>query len=139
MKKTIIILFIITQSTLSAQSVYDELIDKTQMVEQSQVMISQMLSMFAERIPDVPDKVWEEIQSEIDYQSFVDEIKNIFKKNYTEDEARELINTIDQNGINAITYKPEVTEAMYELGKKFGGNLGLYIRKRLKELGYIQN
>ncbi len=136
MKLFVTITLLILQYILSAQSVYDALIEKTQTVAQSQVMISQILSYYAKQRPDVPQKVWQEIQSEINYQSFVTEVKEIYRQYYTETEAQEIIDTIDQYGINAVTYKPEITEAMYELGRKFGKQIGEHVKEKLKELGY---
>lgn len=119
-----------------SQSTYNTLIEKIEISNQSKVMVGQMVDYFSKQYPNVPKEQWETIKDEIDYTDFISEIKTMLTKHYTIEEANDLIETIDAYGIKSYRPKPEVTAAMYDLGKKFGVNVGNQIRTKLKKFGY---
>ena len=137
MKKIILTLLLLGISYSSfSQSKYDELLVKTEMVKQSEMMVDQMLGYYAKQKPTVPNDVWDKVKNKISYDSFVASIKSVFEKYYTLEEAKDLIATIDTYGLKAYKPKPKVTEAMYALGKGFGADIGKQINANLKALGY---
>jgi hypothetical protein len=115
---------------------YDLLINKIKIREQSDVMIAQMVDAYAKQKPNVPLKVWQEIKKTPFSNSFLADVKKLFKENYTIKEVDILISTIDKYGANVYEPKPEITQKMYDLGKVFGKSVGNQIVVKLKSLGY---
>lgn len=137
MKKIFLTLVLLTMGINShSQSKYDELIIKTEIIKQSEMMLDQMLLYYAKQKPTVPNNIWGKVKNSLKYNSFTTKVKNIFEKHYTQDEVNEFIETIDKYGLKAYKPKPVVTEAMYNLGKEFGKDLGVQINSKLKDLGY---
>lgn len=137
LRKILLTLLLLGTSYSSfSQTKYDELLAKTGMVKQSEMMVDQMLGYYAKQRPTIPSDVWDKVKNKINYNSIVTSIKSVFEKYYTLEEAKDLIATIDTYGLKAYKPKPEVTETMYALGKGFGTDIGKQINANLKELGY---
>lgn len=121
-------------SFIYSQDVYDILLDKIEITSQSKMMVEQVVSYYAKQKPNVTLEEWEKVKSKIDYSTFISSVKNVFKTYYTIEDAKTLIQTIEEYGINAYKPKPEVTKAMYVLGKGFGVQIGEQINAKLKDL-----
>lgn len=119
-----------------SQSKYDELLAKTEMVKQSEMIVEQMLEYYAKQRPTIPNNVWKEVKDDIKYTSFVPEVKEVFEKYYTLEEVTILIEMIDNYGLKAYKPKPEVTQELYIIGKDLGKDIGNQINIKLKQFGY---
>ncbi len=138
MKNLFLILILLFSMNIYSQKMdkYDLLINKIQVREQSDMMIKQIVDAYAKQKSNIPITVWEEIKKMKLNATFIVDIKNLFKRNYTVKEVDALIATIDKYGVNAYKPKPEVTQKMYDIGKVFGKEIGNQIRAKLSSLGY---
>ena len=56
-----------------------------------QTMVSKGIDIYKKQKPAVPQQVWDEIQKSVVYTSYMDKVADIFDKNYTQPEIKELI------------------------------------------------
>lgn len=137
-KNLLLLLILLLTTSIYSQKLdkYDLLLKKIMIKEQSDIMIKQMVDAYAKQKPNVPIKVWQHIKEMPFSNSFLVDVKKLFKENYTAKEVDVLISTLDKYGVNVYKPKPEITQKMYDIGNKFGKNVGNQIAIKLKALGY---
>lgn len=101
-----------------------------------QTMVTQGIEIFKKQKPAVPQQVWDEIQRSVVYTSYINKVADIFNKNYTQPEIKELI-TLTTAQQKLPQFKKVVQQQLYDAGNEFGKNFGNLIKTRLKSGGYL--
>lgn len=104
------------------------------------LVLEQMMTNFRDLLPDVPDRLWRELELEISKTSLddlVDLYAPIYAKHLTQEEMNDIVAFYKSpTGKKFGTITPKITEDAMSAGEKWGRKIGERILKRLKEEGY---
>ena len=141
MKKTVFILFLIFPFTLFAQTTktqdIQKLIEVLQIKNNIQNMAGSGIELYKKQKPAVPQHVWNEILSSMDYRPYLNKVASIFDNNYTQAEIKHLLELANNAKPGRIPkFKPIVKEQIYTASNEFGKQSAELIAQQLKNKGY---
>ncbi len=141
MKKIIIMIVIFASSSLfAAESKNDDirmLLELTGAAKLGIQIMDQMIEMFKQNMPDVPEKFWSDVMKEVKGDDLIKLIIPIYDKYFTHDDIKELIKFYNTPiGKKVIKLLPQITRESMEAGQKWGKELGEKIKNKLEQEGY---
>lgn len=130
---------LISISTVAQQAKQQDikhLIELIQIKPTMQNMVDQGIIYYQKQKPTVPQQVWKDIKSSIDYQPYLNLVEQIFDENYTQAEIQSLIYEVKENPKVTPRFKQIVQQLLYDTGKEFGENYANYIKQILVQKGH---
>lgn len=130
---------LISISTVAQQTKQQDikhLIELIQIKPTMQNMVQQGIEYYQKQKPAVPQQVWKDIKSSIDYQPYLNLVEQIFDENYTQAEIKNLIAEAKINPKKPPLFKNIVQQKLYDAGKEFGTNYGNFVTQTLINKGY---
>ena len=144
MKNTVILLaFVLGVTTqLLGQHMESEkkaeiqkLMNHTKAVENIKGVMNVLLKQIKEKKPNVPQNIWDEISTSIDYAPYEKRIFQAYNDTYTLKEIEELNQLHEKGHVELFKKKSEkVMPKMYELGNDLGKEVVLLIQEKI--VGY---
>lgn len=131
MKKIILVIAFLTSfSTVFAQTEdnmserLNTLFEITQVKEMLPTMVNAIIGNYQKKEPSIPSHFWDALKADIDYNKFINESKQVYRVNYSEQEIDELIELYKPETIDTYKAKTKKVEAeLYAIGRKFGGDI----------------
>ena len=137
MKKIIIFLILITNLNLFSQNTKETEIDKlfklTQVNEMTSTLVDSILEKAKEIYKEIPEEYWIGIKKDINTIFFINDLKEVYKVNFTNEELRKLNNVLELG--QQEVYREEVKKIdnqINELSNKFGQYVFITISKKIK-------
>lgn len=98
--------------------------------------MGQMVAVFRNQLPGVPQKFWDDFMQEVNPDELVNLTVPIYEKHLSLQEIKEIIKFYETPvGKKLIGVMPLITAESMEVGKVWGAQLGARIQQRLKEQG----
>lgn len=111
-----------------------KLLEVTGAAQIGQQIAAQMLPMFKQSNPQVPQKFWDEVMKEFDTKSMIELIIPIYDKHLTHDDVRGLIAFYQSPlGRKVTGVMPQITQESMQAGQQWGMQIAQRIQKRLEE------
>lgn len=102
-----------------------------------QKLVDGAIELYKKQKPAVPQQVWNEIKSKLDYNSYLNDIAAVYDNNYSQQEIKQLIKIIPTLRPNQQPpLKPTVQDQSYKLGNEFGKKFAALIKEQLQIKGY---
>ena len=100
----------------------------------------QIVKVFKDNYPDVPEKVWEDCKDAINTSELIELLVPIYDRNFTHVEIKEMIKFYHTPvGKKLVKSTPQIIEESYRIGEQWGKDKSQTILDRLKKDGYIQD
>jgi hypothetical protein len=141
MKKIVIMMLLLASSSLFAAESKQEdirtLLELTGAARLGIQIMNQMIEMYKQNMPNVPEKFWSDFMNEVKVEDLIRLIIPIYDKYFTHDDIKELIKFYNTPiGKKVITLLPEITRESISVGQEWGRALGERIKNRLEQGGY---
>ncbi len=100
-------------------------------------VMNQMIPVFKQGNPGIPDKFWKDFMAEVNAKELVEMVIPIYGKYLSHDEVKQLIKFYDTPvGKKLIEVQPKIMLESMIAGQKWGQQLGEKIAEKLKEQRY---
>lgn len=137
MKKTLILLFLGVCTIANAQDkkaqVVEELLEVTKVEASVPLIVSSIMGKFKQKRTDIPESYWKEIESKVDYSSFINGARKLYNDNYTVAELEEMVSLFKAGDIETYQQKSErITPQLYKVGNDFGQQTVQFIVGKMK-------
>ncbi len=107
------------------------------------MIFDQMVAQLKATMPDVPDKAWSEIKTEVfDEQvtSFSKKLIPIYQKHFTHEDIKAIIAFYQsETGKKLAEKTPAISQESMVLGQQWGMGLNMAIQQYLRKNGYVDN
>jgi hypothetical protein len=111
-----------------------KLLELTGAAKIGQQIAAQMIPMFKQGNPQVPQKFWDEVQKEFNPESMLELVIPIYDKNLTHEDIRGLIAFYQSPlGRKMAAVTPQITQESMQAGQQWGMQIAQRIQKRLEE------
>ncbi len=132
MKKTLILLFLGVFLSVNAQDkkamVIEDILTITQTKESIPLIVNSIIDGFKQKRTDIPEEYWQEIKDGVDYITFLDNARKLYKENYNLSELEELVQMLKSGDIDTYKRKSEkIAPQLYQSGNEFGRKTVEYI------------
>ncbi len=109
------------------------LMEKTGAGDMGIQMMNLMLPSFKKNMPDVPEKFWTDIMSEIDANQIIELVIPVYQKHLSEDEIQAIITFYDTpEGKKFIKVQPVIMQESYVIGQQWGKKIAMQIVEKYK-------
>jgi hypothetical protein len=101
-------------------------------------MVNGAIDIYAYKKPDIPQKIWDEIRSKVNYTEYMSNLANIYDINYSQNEIQELIRQMPDLDTTQKTtiLKPKVIDEIYQNSKNFGTTFSSLVKEIMLNNGY---
>jgi hypothetical protein len=111
-----------------------KLMELTGAAKIGQQMAAQMIPMFKQSNPQVPQKFWDNVMKEFDAKSMIDLVVPIYDKHLTHDDVKGLIAFYQSPlGRKMTSVMPQIAQESMQVGQQWGMQVAQRIQKRLEE------
>ena len=105
--------------------------------ENLKLMVDQTINFMKVEKPNVPNSVWSEVKSKLDYDRLLMKLVPVYSRHYTQGEVQELISFFESPvGKKYIAKGAVIGQESYMVGKDIGKAIGENINQNLRKLGY---
>jgi len=105
-------------------------------------VVIQMVNMFKQQQPTVPEEFWNEFRTELDKLAFdelVDVVLPVYQKHLTEEDIKGVIAFYKTPAGKKFAEKtPVITQESMLAGQEWGKKVGETVVSKLKEKGYLK-
>ena len=111
-----------------------KLMELTGAAKVGQQIAAQMIPMFKQGNPQVPQKFWDDVMKEFDAKSMIDLIVPIYDKHLTQDDVKGLIAFYQSPlGRKMTSVMPQIAQESMQVGQQWGMQIAQRVQKRLEE------
>jgi hypothetical protein len=111
-----------------------KLMELTGAAKVGQQIAAQMIPMFKQSNPQVPQKFWDDVMKEFDTKSMIDLIVPIYDKHLTHDDVKGLIAFYQSPlGRKMTSVMPQIAQESMQVGQQWGMQIAQRVQKRLEE------
>ena len=111
-----------------------KLMELTGAAKVGQQIAAQMIPMFKQGNPQVPQKFWDDVMKEFDTKSMIDLIVPIYDKHLTHDDVKGLIAFYQSPlGRKMTGVMPQIAQESMQVGQQWGLQIAQRVQKRLEE------
>jgi len=111
-----------------------KLMELTGAAKVGQQIAAQMIPMFKQSNPQVPQKFWDDVMKEFDAKSMIDLIVPIYDKHLTHDDVKGLIAFYQSPlGRKMTSVMPQIAQESMQVGQQWGMQIAQRVQKRLEE------
>ena len=111
-----------------------KLMELTGAAKVGQQIAAQMIPMFKQGNPQVPQKFWDDVMKEFDTKSMIDLIVPIYDKHLTHDDVKGLIAFYQSPlGRKMTGVMPQIAQESMQVGQQWGMQIAQRVQKRLEE------
>jgi hypothetical protein len=111
-----------------------KLLDLTGAAQIGQQIAAQMIPMFKQSNPQVPQKFWDDVQKEFNPEAMIQLIIPIYEKHLTHDDVRGLIAFYQSPlGRKMTAVTPQITQESMAAGQQWGMQIAQRVQKRLQD------
>ena len=111
-----------------------KLMELTGAAKVGQQIAAQMIPMFKQGNPQVPQKFWDDVMKEFDTKSMIDLIVPIYDKHLTHDDVKGLIAFYQSPlGRKMTSVMPQIAQESMQVGQQWGMQIAQRVQKRLEE------
>jgi len=111
-----------------------KLMELTGAAKVGQQIAAQMIPMFKQSNPQVPQKFWDDVMKEFDTKSMIDLIVPIYDKHLTHDDVKGLIAFYQSPlGRKMTNVMPQIAQESMQVGQQWGMQIAQRVQKRLEE------
>jgi hypothetical protein len=104
-----------------------------------QQVTSQMVNNIKPNFPQVPQKLWDSFQQELNYDEVVAEMIPIYQKYFTNKEITEMIAFYETPlGKKTISVMPKLMQDSVQIGQTYGQKVAERVLKKLESEGYFR-
>lgn len=143
MKKIIITFAIFICSFCYTQTKIDkvkELISLSGTFTLSKKIESEVISRYRKKYDNVPDSVWKSIEPQIKIDELINEVAEIYGKNFTEKEIDQLLIFYKSDlGKKLIQNTPNIMTQIQTSSSNWGNKVHNLINGELEKMGYLQS
>ena len=109
-------------------------------VESYKTVVTQMLGMFKQEEPDIPEEIWNDLEGEFlktSIQDLVDMLIPVYQKHLTKEDLDKIIEFYQTPvGKNFASKTPIIMQESMQIGQQWGMKIGQKIQEKMKEKGY---
>ena len=99
--------------------------------------MTELIDVYKEAVPEVPEEFWEEFMEEVRPEDLTDLVVPVYDKYLTHSEIKELIEFFESPvGRKYAEVLPQITQEVMAAGEKWGLQLGQKAIRKLQEAGY---
>jgi hypothetical protein len=111
-----------------------KLMELTGAAKVGQQIAAQMIPMFKQSNPQVPQKFWDDVMKEFDTKSMIDLVVPIYDKHLTHDDVKGLIAFYQSPlGRKMTSVMPQIAQESMQVGQQWGMQIAQRVQKRLEE------
>ncbi|WP_203258171.1 hypothetical protein [Hyunsoonleella ulvae] len=132
MKKILFTILLLFSLNNYAQKESSILAKKIGVAEQSKLITEKIFEIYKELSPNVPQKVWSEIKTQINTLKFSNEVEALIIKYYSQQELA----TLNEKEISVANLKPQFLNDLKKVAEKFGKYVGVTVKTSLANRGY---
>ena len=111
-----------------------KLMELTGAAKIGQQMAAQMIPMFKQSNPQVPQKFWDDVMKEFDAKSMIDLVVPIYDKHLTHEDVKGLIVFYQSPlGRKMSSVMPQIAQESMQVGQQWGMQIAQRIQKRLED------
>jgi hypothetical protein len=111
-----------------------KLMELTGAAKVGQQIAAQMIPMFKQGNPQVPQKFWDDVMKEFDAKSMIDLVVPIYDKHLTHDDVKGLIAFYQSPlGRKMTSVMPQIAQESMQVGQQWGMQIAQRVQKRLEE------
>jgi hypothetical protein len=134
---TVGLLFVIVTSRAQfAMSPAEEIVALTKTKESTRQIVNLYIDAYKKK-KQVPEPVWNSIASQIDYSSFMLEVKALYENNFSDEELKRMADYLHaQQTEKFVQLSKRIEKDLYSLSNNFGKKLAADIETKLKNAGY---
>jgi hypothetical protein len=102
-------------------------------------VLEQLTSTLKERLPNVPNEFWTELNKEIKPDDLVAAAIPVYTKHFTVKEMKDIMAFYKTpSGAKLVQAMPDITQDMMRVGQEWGKDVGQRVMQRLQDKGYIK-
>jgi hypothetical protein len=121
-------------STAAKRQDIRKLLEATGAAKIGQQIAAQMLPMFKQGNPQVPQKFWDEVAKEFDANSMIELVIPIYDKHLTHEDIKGLLAFYQSPlGRKMAAVTPQITQESMQVGQQWGMQVAQRVQKRLEE------
>ncbi len=131
----LVVLMILSSGTALSQPIdkVSEILRLTSVRTSAEQIAKVYLNKFKKDNPNVPAAKWASIEKSLNHDLFVNNVANIYRKNYSDTELTALLGLLQAGDHKKFYEQTKKTEAiMYDLGKEYGKSLSAFIFQSIK-------
>lgn len=137
MRKILILMILGICTIANAQDrkavVIENLLEVTQTKASVPVIVNSIMDKLKQKITDIPETYWKDIEKGVDYSSFIDGARKLYSNSYTIAELEELVSLYQSGDMEAYKQKSErITPQLYQVGNDFGQETVKFIIEKIK-------
>jgi hypothetical protein len=143
MKNIITLILLLCATTFFAQNTTKQndiktLLEVMESEKEIKEMVNGAIDIYAYKKPDIPQKIWDEIRSKVNYTEYMSNLANIYDINYSQNEIQELIRQMPDLDTTQKTtiLKPKVIDEIYQNSKNFGTTFSSLVKEIMLNNGY---
>lgn len=111
-----------------------KLMELTGATKIGQQIAAQMIPMFKQSNPQVPQKFWDDVMKEFDAKSMIDLVVPIYDRHLTHDDVKGLIAFYQSPlGRKMTAVMPQIAQESMQAGQQWGMQIAQRVQKRLEE------
>ena len=111
-----------------------KLMELTGAAKVGQQIAAQMIPMFKQSNPQVPQKFWDDVMKEFDAKSMIDLVVPIYDRHLTHDDVKGLIVFYQSPlGRKMTSVMPQIAQESMQVGQQWGMQIAQRVQKRLEE------
>ncbi|MDJ0734200.1 MAG: DUF2059 domain-containing protein [Nostocaceae cyanobacterium] len=105
----------------------------------SQQITTQMLANMKSNLPQVPQKFWDSLQEEINYDEMLEQIIPIYSKYFTNEEIKGMLDFYETPlGKKTIRVMPQIMQESVQIGQTYGKKVAERVINKLEAEGYLR-
>lgn len=103
-------------------------------------VIEQIISSFKQKLPAVPDSIWDGLGKEMNGDELVTLALPVYTRHFTVQEMKAIMTFYKTPaGAKLVESMPDITQEMSRIGQEWGKNVGQKVVQRLQEKGYLKS